>query len=79
MFSTPNGIPLTGTFTLTQGPISLTNLTTATTLQEVIDAPGETISGGGVFGVFDVASGVSATLEGTSAAPLTITGGNAAD
>ena len=36
---------VTGTFTLSQGPIALTNDTSATTLQEVIDAPGKTISG----------------------------------
>ena len=63
------------TITLSQGAIALTN----TTLNEVIDAPGITISGGGVSGVFTVASGVNVTLEGGSATnPLTIEDGAAA-
>jgi fibronectin-binding autotransporter adhesin len=63
VFSTP------GTITLSQGPIALTN----TTLGEVIDGANITVSGGGLSGVFTVASGVTASLT-----DLTITDGAAA-
>ncbi len=65
---------VSGPFTLSQGPLKLTN----TTLGEVIDAPGQTISGGGISGVITVASGVTATITGSASQPLTITGGNTA-
>jgi fibronectin-binding autotransporter adhesin len=54
VFSTP------GTITLSQGPIALTN----TTLGEVIDGANITVSGGGLSGVFTVASGVTTSLTG---------------
>ena len=61
------------TITLTQGQLELSNTTVAA---ETIKGPaaGVTISGGGQSRVFQVDSGVTATVSG-----LTITGGNAVD
>ena len=74
---TPNTIVfgVAGPFVLSQGPLALTN----TSLDVVIDAPGQTISGGNVSSVFTVASGVTASISGSASSPLTITGGNAAN
>ena len=64
VFSTPQ------TITLTQGPLDLNNMIEP----EVINGPsaGVTISGGGNTQVFNIESGVTATMTG-----LTITGGKA--
>ena len=70
---------VTGPFVLSQGPLAFTNQTTTNTLEEVIYAPGETITGAGLSGIFTVAGGASVTLEGTASEPLTITGGDAAN
>jgi hypothetical protein len=68
----PNTIDfgLTGTITLSLGAIALTNTTTNLN----IDGNGITVSGGGVSGVFTVASGVTVAISN-----LTITGGVAAN
>ena len=61
---------VTGQITLSQGAIALTN----TTQSVEIDGAGITVSGGGISGVFTVASGVTATLT-----DMTITDGVAAN
>ncbi len=45
----------------------------------MIDGAGETISGGGLSGVFTVATGVDVTFEGSAADPMTIEDGMAAN